>query len=145
MSSKYAFKLFCKNSNSLYLLLAYIFLLSACAENLHPSTPNPVTSYKTDDLAKDWREQVRKNKANPYEGYNYPSDNDSDYFYPNKKNSLKTHTKAPQRPSSQQNNKYKNLPLNDESDDSSYGKFPRYNPDDDNVYIDSKSYPLYLE
>lgn len=97
-----------------------LFLVAGCASK--PAAPD-TSGYSVDSLAKDWRAEVRKNPNNPYEGKVYPQDNDSDYTPPKKLKKIS--------------------PIDNE--DSSYGKFPRYNPDDDNAPIDPKKYPLYFD
>jgi hypothetical protein len=100
-----------------------------------------------DTLTKDWHEQVQKNPYNPYENNGYPSDNDGEYYYPVRpaiKNQQKPEQAAHPR-SQTYPRSYKNLPKVEDNEDSNYGKFPKYNPDDDNQSIDSKNYPLYLD
>lgn len=103
-------------------------VLSGCTplKDLKEPDKNAAISdkYNVDSMAKDWREQVRKNPRNPYEEFNLPADNDSDYRAPKK---IK-----------------KNKPLPIDNEDSNYGKFPRYNPDDDNTYLAPEDYPLYM-
>ncbi len=117
------------------LLAAAVLLLPSCAQN--PQTQATDSKYITDTLAKDWREQVRKNAVNPYE------DNDNEYSSPKVR---KAKTNTPQKVY-----KYQYppgtviLPPISDNEDSNYGKFPRYNPDDDNTYLDPKDYPLYME
>lgn len=119
--------------------------LTACVPNqAQIATNNYAANYTTNSLAKDWREQVRKNPNNPYETSGYPVDNDSEYYYPKKtgtKNGKNNNSQKP-KPSSNQKD---NTPIFYDTEDSSYGKFPRYNPDDDNIYLDPKQYPLYLD
>lgn len=114
----------------LLLSAATILLVTSCVNyKASRELDERSSKYTTDSLAKDWREQVRNNPKNPYEGGNYPSDNDSEYLPPKKGN--------------------RNTPNNNtgippyDNDDSNYGKFPRYNPDDDNMPVDPKNYPLY--
>ncbi len=113
-------------------LYGFMTVLSSCTTlQEHNVNDNDNSKYNAHSLAKDWREQVRKNPYNPYESSAYPNDNDSEYYYPAKK---------PKK-------KYSSNPKNnvDNDSDSSYGRFPRYNPDDDNLYLDPKQYPLYLD
>jgi hypothetical protein len=125
----------------LFLLLVLLFMISACI-NTPQSSGIDSSSYTTENLAKDWRAQVRKNPNNPFEGAAYPADNDSGYYAPKKNISKVGSKRTPMR----QGQGYYDVP-NDpgDNDDSSYGRFPRYNPDDDNVYTDSKNYPLYQD
>src|SRR4051812_35576478 len=66
---------------SLLILPAILCLISACVNNT-PIEQTQYQKYDADKLAKDWREQVRKNPNNPYEGLS--SDNDADYYAPKK-------------------------------------------------------------
>jgi len=106
-----------------------VLLISGCVEKRLPTAPKTA-----DGLAKDWREQVRKNQHNMYEGY--PADNDNDYRAP----------RVRQQRNEDGNDNYwqGSSPISD-NDSSNYGRFPRYNPDDDNVYLDAKDYPLYMD
>lgn len=115
--------------NILAVLFA-IFIFDGCAFPFKETESSKVsTQYNVDTMAKDWRSQVRKNIPNPYEQFNLPADNDSDYKAPkNTKKKAKTSVQYPV-----------------DNNDSSYGKFPRYNPDDDNLYLDPKNYPLYMD
>ncbi len=125
---KYIFKnrLFCAISGNVRLPLCLLFLLliAGCVKGTGtPGVDDSSSKYNAEELAKDWREQVRKNPQNPYEGYNYPADNDSEYSPPRKPKKISPY----------------------DNEDSNYGKFPRYNPDDDNMPIDPKHYPLYWD
>ena len=121
-----------KGNARLVLSVAFILLVAGCASSERSKELDETSSkYSSDSLAKDWREQVRKSPQNPYEGRAYPSDNDSEYMPPKKG-----------RASSPGNGN--GVPPYD-NDDSNYGRFPRYNPDDDNMPIDPKHYPLYLQ
>ena len=121
-----------------------LFLISGCIINKLQTSPTE-DQFSADNLAKDWRAQVRKNPTNPYEGRIYPEDNDINYYAPKKRTATTpTATKTVRRQPSSQSQLYKTPALED-NEDSYYGKFPRYNPDDDNVYTESKDYPLYQE
>ncbi len=126
-------RLFAIKSNVRLLLSAvFVLLVTGCASSEKSRELDSRSSkYSTDSLAKDWREQVRSNPTNPFEGRTYPADNDSEYMPPRKG------SKVPHGGGS-------SLPVYD-NDDSNYGRFPRYNPDDDNMPIDPKHYPLYME
>lgn len=119
-----------------------LLLISSCTSLQTPTANKENNTYNADTLAKDWREQVRKNPNNPYEGRGYPADNDSEYYSPKKR----TTTKGQAKGGSNQQPSQRNMPAFEDNDDSSYGRFPRYNPDDDNAYpSESKDYPLYLD
>jgi hypothetical protein len=128
------------NRAMLVVPIAFI-LVAGCIP--HPPEPQVKRESKTKTLAKDWREQVRKSPDNPYEGYSYPADNDSDYYYPTKRVNNSNNRK---QYNSQQFNDYygdNNYPA--DNDNQYYGRFPKYNPEDDNTYSDPKNYPLYLD
>lgn len=114
-----------------YLLLfavACLCLLSGCtaAQNkraVFEENAARADRYNTDSLAKEWRKNVRENPHNPYESSGY-RDNDWEYRHPKKR----TRTSQPYQ-----------------DNDSTYMRYPRYNPDDDNTYLDPEHYPLYLD
>lgn len=136
-----ALRIFYKASGKQVLAMPVILMLiSSCADLKIPEKSQAPDQYNADELAREWRAQVRQNPHNPYEGRSFPADNDSEYSAPKKrtqKNSAKTYGKQPSQ---------NNMPAYEDNDDSSYGRFPRYNPDDDNAYpSESKDYPLYLD
>jgi|GEM_PF-5182989 len=137
------------------LVVPAVLLSTTSCVRVSPDTTvtNPTgNKYNVDTLTKDWHDQVRKNPNNPYENNGYPADNDSDYYYPTRR-VMRSGQKPAQRPQQQQPQQqrpayspgYKNLPPIEDNDDSNYGRFPKYNPDDDNQVIDSKNFPLYLD
>lgn len=117
------------NARLLFPVIIILLVVSCTSSQKSQELDERSSKYTTDSLAKDWREQVRNNPKNPYEGRNYPVDNDSEYMPPK--------------------NGSRNIPNNNagippyDNDDSNYGRFPRYNPDDDNMPVDPQHYPLY--
>lgn len=63
----------------LFFIAAIILAVSACASNPEANTLN--TPNKTDVLAKEWHEQVKRNPNNVFDKPTaaYPRDNDDDY------------------------------------------------------------------
>lgn len=124
-------KIFCTKYFNFWLLFPALLLIlnTGCAQNDPVAEANAIRAdkYRTDSLAKDWRNQVRVRPQNPYEQYGY-HDNDEDYRAPIKR-------KVPR--------KY-DIPVY-EDNDSGYGRYPRYNPDDDNTYLNPQRYPLYMD
>ena len=130
--------------------LSAVFCFAAACSSQAPiiATQAPENSkYNVDTITHDWHDRVKKNPNNPYENNGYSGDNDTDYAYPTRRVMKNAPRSAPapvrQQPSNPSG--YKNMPAFDDNNDANYGRFPKYNPDDDNQPINSKNYPLYLD